>query len=179
MGVKSCAFTGHRPKSFPWGYDETVRDCVLLKKALAEQIRILAEQGVTEWLSGMALGVDIWAAEVVLRLKKKYSEMNLCCIIPCEGQERKWPSRSQEQYRSILEQADEITYVSHKYSQGCMQKRNRYMVDHASMVLAVYNGDRQSGTAMTLRYAYSCERELILIDPISRTVSHFRCKKHN
>lgn len=51
-----CAFTGHRPKSFPWKYNEADRDCVLLKEVLAEQIAALAERGVTDWFSGMALG---------------------------------------------------------------------------------------------------------------------------
>ena len=29
-----CAFTGHRPKSFPWKYNEADRECVLLKEVL-------------------------------------------------------------------------------------------------------------------------------------------------
>lgn len=45
----ACAFTGHRPKSFPWKYDETAPDCVLLKEILAEQIKILADGGVTNF----------------------------------------------------------------------------------------------------------------------------------
>ena len=63
-----CAFTGHRPKSFPWKYDEKARDCVQLKEVLAVQIKQLAEQGVTTWLTGMAQGVDLWAMEIVLDL---------------------------------------------------------------------------------------------------------------
>ena len=31
MNKSACAITGHRPKSFPWGYNEAARDCVLLK----------------------------------------------------------------------------------------------------------------------------------------------------
>lgn len=69
--MKTCAFTGHRPNSFPWKYDETARDCVLLKKVLAGQIDALVGEGVTEWLSGMALGTDLWGAEIVLSLKRK------------------------------------------------------------------------------------------------------------
>ena len=34
----TCAFTGHRPKSFPWKYNEAARECVLLKEALSAQI---------------------------------------------------------------------------------------------------------------------------------------------
>lgn len=36
--MKTCAFTGHRPNSFPWKYDETARDCVLLKKSWPDRL---------------------------------------------------------------------------------------------------------------------------------------------
>lgn len=46
-----------------------------------------------------------------------------------------------EIYFSILEQADKVVYVSREYREGCMLKRNRYLVDHAACLLAVYNGE--------------------------------------
>ena len=48
----TCAFTGHRPKSFPWKYNESAPDCVLLKEVLAAQIKMLADRGVTDFFSG-------------------------------------------------------------------------------------------------------------------------------
>ena len=59
----ACAFTGHRPKSFPWKYDERDPVCVLLKEVLAEQIKTLIDRGVTDFLSGMAQGTDLWCSE--------------------------------------------------------------------------------------------------------------------
>lgn len=170
----TCAFTGHRPRSFPWKGDETAPGCALLKKTLAEQIKLLADRGVTDWLSGMAQGVDLWAAEIVLDLKEKNPALRLHCILPCEGQERKWMASEQEQYRSILRQADEVIYVNREYSANCMLERNRWLVDHSSVLLAVYNGIYRSGTGMTVRYAKQLGREVIVIDPVSRSVS---CEK--
>ncbi len=110
-----CAFTGHRPKSFPWQYDETASDCVLLKEVLTAQIEALADRGVTDFLSGMAQGTDLWCSEIVLDLKKKNPALKLHCVLPCKGQESKWTASSQALYRSILEQADEVVYVSRDY----------------------------------------------------------------
>lgn len=169
-----CAFTGHRPKSFSWKNDEKARDCVRLKEVLAGQITVLEDRGVTEWLSGMAQGVDLWAAEIVLDLKKKNPALRLHCILPCEGQERKWMASEQERYRSILRQADEVIYVNREYSANCMLERNRWLVDHSSVLLAVYNGIYRSGTGMTVRYAKQLGREVIVIDPVSRSVN---CEK--
>lgn len=53
-----------------------------------------------------------------------------------------------------------------------MLARNRFLVDHAATLLAVYNGERRGGTAATLRYAQKMGRESIVIDPITRLISH-------
>lgn len=167
-----CAFTGHRPKSFPWKYDETASDCVLLKEVLTAQIEALADRGVTDFLSGMAQGTDLWCSEIVLDLKKKNPALRLHCILPCKVQESKWTASAQERYRSILAQANEVVYVGQEYSRGCMLERNRYMVDHSSILLAVYNGAYRSGTGMTVRYAQQLKKELYILDPVTRGITH-------
>ena len=103
------------------------------------QITALIERGVTDRLCGMAQGADLWCAQIVLDLRKKNTAMKLHAILPCEGQERKWTASAQEHYRSILAQANEVIYVGQEYSRNCMLKRNRYLVDHSSILLAVYN----------------------------------------
>lgn len=170
----ACAFTGHRPKSFPWKYDEAAPDCVLLKEVLAKQIEMLADRGVTDFLSGMAQGVDIWSSQIVLDLQKKNPALKLHCVLPCKGQESKWTASAQERYRSILAQANEVVYVGQKYSRDCMLKRNRYLVDHSSFLLAVYNGTRRSGTGATVRYAINQGREIVIIDPTSRNIARVK-----
>ncbi len=165
MIEKCCAFTGHRPKKFPWDYDETDYRCVALKKELAAEIAKLTKNGYTNFFSGMAEGADTWAAQAVLALKKENPALKLNCILPCEGQADKWSTSAQERYFSILEQADNIVYVSRKYSKGCMLKRNRYLVDHAACLLAIYNGEWRGGTAMTVRYANKLGREIIILNP--------------
>ena len=156
-----CAFTGHRSKSFSWKDNETAPGCVLLKETLAEQISVL----------------DLWAAEIVLDLKKKNPALRLHCILPCEGQEDAWPMSEQERYRSILRQADEVIYVNREYTSDCMLARNRYLVEHSSVLLAVYNGSRRSGTGMTVRYAKRLGREVIVIAPVSRSVSYEKLER--
>ena len=164
----ACAFTGHRPKSFPWKYNEAAPDCVLLKEVLAKQIEALADRGMTDFLSGMAQGVDLWCAQIVLDLRKKNPALKLHAILPCEGQESKWTVSAQEHYHSILKQANEVIYVGQEYSQDCMLKRNRYLVDHSSILLAVYNGAWRSGTGATVRYARQLGRNIYILNPITR-----------
>lgn len=172
MQEKSCAFTGHRPRKFPWGYNEADARCVALKETLAGEIAKLVEAGYTDFLSGMAEGADTWAALAVLALTKENPALKLHCILPCEGQADGWPASARELYFSILGQADEVVYVGREYHEGCMLKRNRYLVDHAACLLAVYNGERRGGTAMTVRYAKRVGREIMIVNPIPQDTGH-------
>ena len=166
-----CAFTGHRPHKFPWRYNEADERCVALRVALREQIVALVEAGVTDFYSGGADGVDCWAALIVLELRKKNSALRLHCILPHKGQADKWSSSAQERYHSILEQADSVEYVSREYYDGCMLDRNRRLVESVGLLLAVYNGERRGGTAATVKYAQKTRRKVVILNPISLTVS--------
>ena len=172
-----CAFTRHRPSKFPWKYDEADSRCIALKSALAEQIRLLADAGVTRFLSGMAQGADTWSALSVLALREKNPAIKLHCILPCREQADKWSASSRKLYRSILDRADSIVYVSREYHKNCMLDRNRFLVEHASFLLAVYNGERRGRTAATMRYAQKMGREIIVIDPATLHITREESSK--
>ena len=97
---KCCAITGHRPKSYPWKYDETSSGCILLKEVLSAQIAALADSGVTDWFSGMADGTDHYCAQIVLDLQKKNPALKIHCVLPCEGQADGWSDSAREQSSS-------------------------------------------------------------------------------
>ena len=76
--MKTCAFTGHRPQNLPFGFNEEDERCIDLKKTLREQIiNLIENEGVTHFISGMAIGVDMYAAEIVLGLKAPIWELRL------------------------------------------------------------------------------------------------------
>ena len=170
--MESCAFSGHRPKNFPWKYNETAQDCILLKEILMKQVEKLIERGVIDFYTGLAQGVDTWAAQAVLALREENPMLRLHCVLPCRDQAVNWETAAQELHQHIQDQADTVTYLSETYREGCMLERNRYMVDHTSILLAVYNGGWRSGTAMTVHYAQKLGREIIRIDPKTGKVTH-------
>ena len=172
QGHISCAFTGHRPHKFPWKDNEADPRCIALKETLAEQIAMLARAGVTEYFTGGADGVDCWAAEIVLTMREKNPALKLHCLLPHEGQADRWSDSARERYHSILERADSVDYVSRQYYDGCMIDRNHRLVESAGLLLAVFNGVRRSGTGATVNYARKMGKEIIVIDPITRQVTH-------
>lgn len=168
--MNTCCFTGHRPQNFSFKFDEAHPDCIRIKDVLRKCTkRLITKHGVSHFITGMALGVDIWAAEAVLSLKQEFPYITLESALPCETQAVKWNLESRERYYSILAKCDKETMLQKHYTLSCMQERNKYMVDNSGYVIAVWNG-RGSGTGGTVKYALSKEKTVICIDPATASV---------
>lgn len=138
-------FTGHRPEKltrFEW----------LIRKDLERQIVQAIADGFDVFISGMARGADIWAAEIVLQLRKAGYAIKLMCACPYDGFERSWGEEWRKRYAEVLESADYVKFVCPCYSPSCFQIRNEWMVNHASLVIAVF-ANTPSGTMNTIEYA--------------------------
>lgn len=161
-----CAFTGYRPEKFPFGDNEADPRCEQLKQKLFCEILRMTREGVSVFMSGMTRGADLWAAEAVLQIQnvKPSQKIELWAIIPYDRQSLAWNAKESARYQRILEQAARVEYISHDYYNGCLQKRNRYMIDHATHLLAVYDG-QPGETASIIRYARKKGLEITIIEP--------------
>lgn len=161
--MRTCCFTGHRPQKL--GYGENSIQCDELKGRLEELIKnLIDKEGVTHFISGVALGVDTYAANIVLNLKAQYPGITLECAIPCETQAVKWNERDRDIYYELLAKCDKETLLQQNYTSDCMQKRNEYMVDNSDYVIAVWNG-KPSGTGNTVKYAKQKNKVVLLVNP--------------
>lgn len=161
----TCSFTGYRPQKLSFGFNENHPDCIRLKKVLRSEIIKLIDSGYRYFQSGMALGIDMICAEIVLELKEQYPHIMLFAIIPCENQTAGWNDSSISRYNNILDKSDgSFLVTSGPYEKGCMQKRNRYLVDTAGALLAVFDG-KKGGTMNTVAYADKMGKKLVVIDP--------------
>ena len=159
---KSCCFTGHRPQKLPWGYDELDPRCIEFKNKLSAVIYAVYESGIKHFICGMALGCDMYCAEAVIELKKRFADITLEAAVPYDGQEVKWAESSRKRYRSILMKCDKTTLIQDAYSPGCMMMRNKYMVDNSNVLIACYNGS-SGGTWNTVKYAMARDTEIIQV----------------
>lgn len=149
---RTCCFTGHRPEKLPWGKDETDPRCLALKRRLRDAVLSAYEDGMRHFICGMARGCDLYFAEIVLELRRDRPDITLEAAIPWPGQSDGWERASRERWHQILAVCDLETMVQRSYDPGCLLRRNRYMVDHSSLVIAVYDGS-PGGTYRTLEYA--------------------------
>ncbi|MBQ3044483.1 MAG: DUF1273 family protein [Clostridia bacterium] len=144
MREKTCCFTGHRRVP--------LEDCKKIKKSLIRNIEKLILNGVIFFGCGGARGFDMLAAESVLLLREKYPYIRLIMVYPCENQTAYWKRSDIERYNIIKKSADKYVYVSDYYYEGCMQKRNRHLIDCSSHCVCYLKYDK-SGTSYTVNYA--------------------------
>lgn len=160
---RTCSFTGHRPEKLPWRENEGDPRCLALKARLAEAVEQAYEQGVRHFLCGMARGADFYFCEAVLALRQRHGGVTLEAVIPCEEQAARWGERDRERYFALVARCDRETVIQRHYDRGCMLRRNRYLVDHAEMLIAVYDG-MLGGTMYTIAYAMKQGREIVTLD---------------
>ncbi|HIY06788.1 MAG TPA: DUF1273 domain-containing protein, partial [Candidatus Evtepia faecigallinarum] len=125
----TCCFSGHRPPRLPWGSQEDDPRCLELKDRLARALTEAYHEGYRHFLCGMAQGTDLYFCQAVLDLRQTHPEVTLEAAIPFTGQADRWPEADRRRRQALLDQCDLETVVQHTYSPGCMNRRNRYMVD--------------------------------------------------
>lgn len=160
----TCCFTGHRPGKLPWKYNESDPRCQALKEKLYDVCSSLYASGIRHFICGMALGCDMYFAETVLQLREEHPDISLEAAIPCETQAQNWTEAQRNRYFTVVAQCDDETLVSRPYTPTCMTDRNKYMVNHASVLIAVSYGTF-GGTMQTLNYAKKKGLEIIEISP--------------
>lgn len=159
----TCCFTGHRPGKLPWGDDETDPRCAALKEAIRRELEKAYNRGFRHFICGMAQGCDLYFCEAVQALRDSRPGVTVEAAIPCESQADKWPQRDRERYRHLVGLCDFETVVQRNYDRGCMLRRNRYMVDRSSLLIAAFDGSR-GGTLYTATYALKQGVEVVVID---------------
>ena len=149
--IKTCCVTGHR--DIPAEKNERI------KKELRREILQAIEDGYTRFISGFAVGCDLFFASIVAELKEENPDLKLEAAIPHRDR-MKTPD---ELFHRLLGACDEVRVHSEKYKPNCFYNRNKYMVLNSQRIIAVYDGREKGGTVMTMRHAQSLGREVRVI----------------
>mgnify|MGYP001054123424 CR=1 FL=1 len=150
MKGKTCCVTGHR--TIPESELERVRE------ELEREIRIAVAEGYTHFISGFAEGADLLFADIVLRLKQEYPYLTLEAALPYAMRVR----TNDREFHRLFSRCDKVTVLAPSYHAGCYGKRNRYMVDHAARLIAVFDG-QDGGTRRTVEYALRSGLEVVYV----------------
>ena len=158
--MNTCCFTGHRTYKLGLNKEKQLQ----LKELIREQILFLINSGVNTFYTGMAEGIDLICAEIIIELRKKNNQLKLIGAIPFPEQSNNWKNSDRVLYKAVLESCDEQVLISPFYHNRCFHIRNQYMVDRSDIVLAVYNGS-EGGTRYTVAYGKAQGKKLLIINP--------------
>ncbi|MDR0951909.1 MAG: DUF1273 domain-containing protein [Oscillospiraceae bacterium] len=162
----SCCFTGHRIEKLPWRSDEHDSRCLALKIAIAKAVKDAYYAGIKHFICGMATGCDMYFCEAVMALRSEREDITLEAALPWDGQASRWPEALKARHSRLVEDCDYITVVQHDYTPDCLMRRNRYMVDCSSRLIAA-SGGKPGGTMSTMLYALREGLEIIEIEIIN------------
>lgn len=146
--ARTCAFTGHRIL-----YED------FSKEKTKEVIEKLIEGGYDTFLVGMALGFDTECFKILEEIRKE-KQIKIIACIPCECQAERFSLKNKSEWERMVLSADEKVILSKEYTLNCMQKRNEFMVDNCS-VLVAYLRKENTGTAKTVKYAVKTKKMII------------------
>lgn len=142
---KCCCFTGHRP--------EKMEEIDMLGYDIACEVYKAMNAGFTTFITGGAKGMDIIAAEAVLLMRERVNGLlKLVVALPYPTFGQRWTDEWKWRFERMIRRADKVISISAKCTYSAYRQRNEWMVDHSSLVLAVYSGAK-GGTRNTLKYA--------------------------
>ena len=182
--MKTLAFTGHRPKDLG-GYVENNPTAMKVKKYLKILISHAYESGCRTFITGMAMGVDQWAGEIVANLKLEKPDIKLIAAIPVMNQPSIWPQQTRLQWKQLLAKCDVLHVVDidevvtlERILSECdipsdcpsyviskkLNERNHWMVNNADCMLAIWKRNK-GGTGNCVQYAQSKNKTVIAYNP--------------
>jgi uncharacterized phage-like protein YoqJ len=175
MNEISCAITGHNPQRFKFKYNEEAPLCRSIKTALAERIKELYGKGVKLFYVGCAVGVDTWAAEIVLDLKKQadFSDIELFYAIPFPEHTEKFTTGQKKRYENILNKCTNKETVNRHFSPTAYKRLNYFLVDKSKYLIGVYDQDKseRSGLVQMMNYALKNNLHITYIHPDTAEIS--------
>ncbi len=151
---KSVCFSGHRPEKLPGKGIENNPETKFIKDLLSNKIEKCICEGYTSFISGVARGIDLWAAQIVINYRTANPQIKLICVKPIANQGYNFPEQDKQLYNEIITNADSVICTSEEYKRNCYMIRNKYMVDNSDLLIAFVKNYR-SGTGQTIKYA-SC-----------------------
>ena len=130
-----CCFAGHRPEG------------ILLSEATAKDwLRYQIQQAIaanyTTFITGMGMGVDIWAAQIVIELRAANPSIHLIAVEPYPSFAAKWSEEWRSAYQEVITKADLVKRISQRYTPDAINNRLYWIVDHSSRLIAIYNGTK-------------------------------------
>lgn len=184
--ICSCAVIGQHPTRFKFKYNEYMTSCKRIKKRMHDVFVSLYQRGVRCFFVGGALGVDMWAGEILLDMQRQveYRELDVVMVCPFPGHDVRWDPKSQARQRKLREGCVKVLMGSEHPGGEGYKRRTEYMMKRADYVVAVYDNDpsRYSGVRTAMCIVEKRNLPMVLIHPdtgIIKIMNHSGVENRN
>ena len=150
---KNVSFTGHRSGRIS-------QPMLTLFAGMVTEIKSLYASGCRNFFSGMAEGGDLVFAKAVLAARNELTDIRLVAAIPFREQSARYSETNKRLYIRLLEEADKTVIISESYHKGCFHRRNDFLVKHAAIMLAYWDGKPYGGTCYTVNRAIEAGKKV-------------------
>lgn len=156
--MRAACFSGHRLEKLPMGIARKA-----LMSMLQEEIQRAVSLGITTFYCGTADGIDLFAADIVRRMRETSPELRIICVKPFRDFGKKLNGSDRYLFNMVMMESAAVIELSDHYYPDCFRVRNQYLVDHSDLLIAVM-GESRSGTGQTIRMAQRRKISVRLID---------------
>ena len=159
----TCCFIGDGNQNKIFLFDEKAPYYKEIKSKIEKNVVCLIENfSVTNFMSGMDIGFEQCAAEIVLEQKQKYPAITLEGVLPFENHSVNWTWAQRNKYYSIMEKSDKEILLQYHYTDNCMSLRNQYMINNSKYI--IFFQCETSNLDNLILYAKSKKRVVLIID---------------
>lgn len=160
-----CCITGYNSYELPYGEDLAHPDCKAMRERLEQEIIQQLENGVYQFFIGMDCGVELWSAEMLLKLQDRYPHIKINPVISSEEMTYNWSDESHELYwDDVMPNCEDEFRIENRHTMDCISRRNEHLTNWCNIILAVYDGKEDTSTGEIVRLATEKQKKIILLD---------------
>jgi len=162
-----CGLIGQNFNLFSYGYDGHEPKCLKIKSLLSQQLKLLSDSGITDFIIGCSTAVEIWAAEEIIRMMRDDNKSKLHCIESNDNQKLFFSKQLFDKYNTILRQCTDSITIEAPDTEQYKERTNRYLVNHSDVLVIVYDSYRGGHSAMahTVEYANTRKCQIVHLHP--------------
>lgn len=122
--MKNLLVTGYRAHELNI-FGQKHKGIQYIQKAITSRLIPLIEEGLEWIITPGQYGVDLWACEAVIGLKRSYPQVKLSIIAAYSNPEEKWSEDKKQYFAQIMRGVDYYASVSAKPYEGVWQLKAR------------------------------------------------------
>lgn len=145
--MKTVLVTGYRAHELGI-FSQKHKGIPFIRTAIKNKLIPLLEEGLEWVITPGGYGVDLWACEAAISLRRQYPKLKLSIVTAFKNPEENWNEEKQTYYRDLLKQVDYYAAVSNAPYEGPWQfkARDELLLRKSDGIILIYDEEAGPGS---------------------------------